>query len=138
MLSLARHVGRSSLSLRAAARRPAGLNVLFTGMGPNRLALRTLISEFCFLQESCNKGLFNEGVYGAPLFLSLPTAVKKYTEDHEAVAFDDSTGTGVISITDYAQESLGDVVFVELPALETKVTKGGQQSPRSPGTSPDI
>ena len=47
--------------------------------------------------------------------------------------FDDSTGVGVISITDYAQKSLGDVVFVELPALKTNVTKGGQGFPRYPG-----
>lgn len=60
-------------------------------------------------------------------------SAKKYTEDHETVVFDDSTGVGVVSITDYAQKSLGDVVFVELPALETKVAKGGQEFPRSPG-----
>lgn len=57
-------------------------------------------------------------------------AAKKYTEDHEAIVFDDSTGLGTVSITDYAQGSLGDVVFVELPALETEVTKGGQELPR--------
>jgi glycine cleavage system H protein len=57
---------------------------------------------------------------------------KKYTEDHEAVVFDDSTGVGIVSITDYAQSSLGDVVFVELPTLETEVTKGGQELPRFP------
>lgn len=45
--------------------------------------------------------------------------------------FDDSTGIGTVSITDYAQSSLGDVVFVELPAVKTKVTKGGQQLPLS-------
>ena len=56
---------------------------------------------------------------------------KKYTEDHEAVVFDDSTGIGTVSITDYAQSSLGDVVFVELPAVKTKVTRGGQQLPLS-------
>jgi glycine cleavage system H protein len=47
--------------------------------------------------------------------------------------FDDSTGVGVVSITDYAQKSLGDVVFVELPALKTQVTKGGQEFPPSSG-----
>ena len=39
---------------------------------------------------------------------------KKYTSDHEAVIFDDSTNIGTVTITNYAQESLGDVVFVEL------------------------
>lgn len=61
--------------------------------------------------------------------LSHSTTAKKYTEDHEAVVFDDSTGVGIVSITDYAQSSLGDVVFVELPTLETEVTKGGQEPP---------
>ncbi|KAF9242871.1 glycine cleavage H-protein-domain-containing protein [Melanogaster broomeanus] len=49
---------------------------------------------------------------------------KRYTEDHEAVSFDDSTGVGVVSITDHAQESLGDVVFVDLPSVGTKINKG--------------
>jgi len=64
--------------------------------------------------------------------LSRAIVAKKYTEDHEAVVFDDSTGLGTVSITDYAQSSLGDVVFVELPTLETEVTKGGQELPRFP------
>ncbi|KAJ3480879.1 hypothetical protein NLI96_g8045 [Meripilus lineatus] len=42
---------------------------------------------------------------------------KRYTEDHEAVVYDDATNVGVVSITDYAQSSLGDVVFVELPVV---------------------
>lgn len=39
--------------------------------------------------------------------------------------FDDATGLGTVTITDYAQSSLGDVVFVELPSLGTEVTQGG-------------
>ncbi|PCH33796.1 glycine dehydrogenase [Wolfiporia cocos MD-104 SS10] len=50
----------------------------------------------------------------------------RFTEDHEAVVFDDSTMTGTVYITNYAQSSLGDVVFVELPAEGNKVTKGDQ------------
>lgn len=46
---------------------------------------------------------------------------KKYTAEHECVAFDDANGVGVISITDHAQSSLGDVVFVELPQVGTEV-----------------
>jgi glycine cleavage system H protein len=53
-------------------------------------------------------------------------AAKRYTKDHEAVVFDDSTGVGLVSITDYAQASLGDVVFVELPNIGTKVLQGGK------------
>ncbi|MEK7250390.1 MAG: glycine cleavage system protein GcvH [Bacteroidota bacterium] len=39
----------------------------------------------------------------------------KYTKDHEWINVDGDTGT--IGITDYAQGELGDVVFVELPAV---------------------
>jgi len=51
---------------------------------------------------------------------------KRYTIEHEAVAFDHSTGIGIVSITNHAQSSLGDVVFVELPTLGTKVNRGDQ------------
>ena len=54
------------------------------------------------------------------------STAKRYTVEHEAVSFDDATGTGVIYITDYAQSSLGDVVFVELPTVGTEVAKGGE------------
>ena len=47
----------------------------------------------------------------------------KYTEDHEWVRIDGDTGT--VGITDYAQEQLGDVVFVELPDVGRAVEKGG-------------
>lgn len=53
-------------------------------------------------------------------------SVKRYTADHEAVVFDDTTGIGTISITDHAQSSLGDVVFVELPTVGTVVEQGGE------------
>ena len=46
----------------------------------------------------------------------------KYTNDHEWVRLDG--GVGAVGITDYAQKQLGDVVFVELPAVGTKVTQG--------------
>ncbi|KAI0788575.1 glycine cleavage H-protein-domain-containing protein [Abortiporus biennis] len=51
---------------------------------------------------------------------------KRYTEEHEAVVYDDATGLGTVSITDYAQSSLGDVVFVELPVIGTEVKQGDQ------------
>ena len=50
---------------------------------------------------------------------------KKYTTDHEAVIFDDETNVGTVTITDYAQTSLGDVVFVELPQEGSEVEQGG-------------
>jgi glycine cleavage system H protein len=46
-----------------------------------------------------------------------------YTKDHEWIDVSDSTAT--VGITDYAQGQLGDVVFVEVPAAGTALTKGG-------------
>jgi glycine cleavage system H protein len=46
----------------------------------------------------------------------------KYTKDHEWVRL--SGDTAEVGITDYAQQQLGDVVFVELPAVGTAVTAG--------------
>jgi glycine cleavage system H protein len=46
----------------------------------------------------------------------------KYTNDHEWIRVEGDTGW--VGITDYAQGELGDVVFVELPAVGTKVTQG--------------
>jgi glycine cleavage system H protein len=46
-----------------------------------------------------------------------------YTKQHEWVRV--AEGTGVIGITDYAQEQLGDVVYVDLPRVGT-VLEGGK------------
>jgi glycine cleavage system H protein len=46
----------------------------------------------------------------------------RYSQDHEWVKLDGDTVT--IGITHYAQEQLGDVVFVELPEVGKKVEKG--------------
>ena len=46
----------------------------------------------------------------------------KYTREHEWVKLDGKTAT--VGITNYAQEQLGDIVFVELPKPGTEVTKG--------------
>src|SRR6476620_3089365 len=48
---------------------------------------------------------------------------KRYTKEHEWISVDGDIAT--IGITDHAQEQLGDVVFVELPAVGKAVTKGG-------------
>ena len=47
----------------------------------------------------------------------------KYSEEHEWIRVEGDTGT--IGITQYAQEQLGDVVFVDVPAAGRKVAKGG-------------
>ena len=46
----------------------------------------------------------------------------KYTRDHEWIRVD--ADTAVIGITDYAQTQLGDVVYVELPAIGRRFEKG--------------
>ena len=46
----------------------------------------------------------------------------RYTKEHEWIKVSGDTGT--IGITDYAQHELGDVVYVELPAVGTKITAG--------------
>jgi glycine cleavage system H protein len=46
----------------------------------------------------------------------------KYSEEHEWVRVE-SDGVAVIGITDFAAESLGDVVFVELPAVGSGLTQ---------------
>ena len=49
-------------------------------------------------------------------------AETKYTEEHEWIRVEGDVGT--IGITQYAQEQLGDVVFVDVPAAGRKVAKG--------------
>jgi glycine cleavage system H protein len=46
----------------------------------------------------------------------------RFTEDHEYIRVDGDVGT--IGITDYAQEQLGDVVFVEMPQVGKTVARG--------------
>jgi glycine cleavage system H protein len=46
----------------------------------------------------------------------------KYTKDHEWVR--DEGGTVRVGVTDYAQDALGDIVFVTLPETGTHVTAG--------------
>ena len=53
--------------------------------------------------------------------MSYPTDLK-YTKDHEWIRI--SGDTAEIGITDYAQQQLGDVVYVELPEVGRKLTAG--------------
>ena len=49
---------------------------------------------------------------------------RRYTEAHEWVSIDGDSGA--IGISDYAQEQLGDVVYVELPEAGAKFAEGDQ------------
>jgi glycine cleavage system H protein len=46
----------------------------------------------------------------------------KYTEEHEWIALDGDVAT--VGITDYAADKLGDVVFVDLPGVDSGVSAG--------------
>jgi glycine cleavage system H protein len=46
-----------------------------------------------------------------------------FTDEHEWIDVEDDTAT--VGITDYAQEQLGDIVFVELPEVGAGLDKGG-------------
>ena len=48
----------------------------------------------------------------------------RYTRDHEWIRLEGDTG--IVGISDYAQEQLGDIVFVELPAIGKKLAKGDE------------
>ncbi len=50
--------------------------------------------------------------------MSYPTD-RRYTKEHEWI-----TSDGTIGITHYAQESLGDIVFVDLPKVGAEITAG--------------
>lgn len=49
---------------------------------------------------------------------------KRYTQDHEWISLEGDTAT--VGISNYAQEQLGDIVFVELPAVGTKKAQGDE------------
>lgn len=58
---------------------------------------------------------------------SVSNAIKTlYTAEHEWLKYNDETNEGVLGITDHAQNSLGDVVYLELPAVKLEVSKGDQ------------
>ena len=46
-----------------------------------------------------------------------------FTDEHEWIDVEGESAT--VGITDYAQEQLGDIVFVELPDVGTMLDKGG-------------
>ena len=50
-------------------------------------------------------------------------AIVRYTKEHEWIRVEE--GVGVVGITEYAQEQLGDIVYVELPKVGAGMAKGG-------------
>ena len=52
---------------------------------------------------------------------------RKYSKEHEWIKLDDAaSGRATVGITDFAQDQLGDIVFVDLPKLGTHVTLMGK------------
>jgi glycine cleavage system H protein len=47
---------------------------------------------------------------------------RKFTKTHEWVKLEGKTAT--VGLTDYAQDSLGDITFIELPPVGKKIAKG--------------
>lgn len=47
----------------------------------------------------------------------------KFTEEHEWILME-SEEVGIVGISDYAQEQLGDIVFIELPEMGKKINQG--------------
>jgi glycine cleavage system H protein len=47
---------------------------------------------------------------------------RKYTQDHEWILVED--GVGIVGVTDFAANELGDVVFVELPEVGAEFSQG--------------
>ncbi len=48
-----------------------------------------------------------------------------FTEEHEWIRVEDD-GSAEVGLTDYAQDQLGELVFVELPEVGTRLEKGAE------------
>jgi len=55
--------------------------------------------------------------------MNLPDDLR-YTEEHEWARYDEASGVATIGVTDFAQSELGDIVFLELPAVGDEVQAG--------------
>lgn len=55
--------------------------------------------------------------------MKIPTELR-YTPEHEWIRAEGDIGT--VGITDYAQDQLGDIVYLDLPAAGTSLEKGGK------------
>jgi glycine cleavage system H protein len=67
------------------------------------------------------RGLRGRGKKGGGATMAYPDTLK-YTKDHEWIEL--SGDNGKVGITDYAQQQLGDVVYVELPEVGAKLKQG--------------
>ena len=78
------------------------------------------------MNMTCLRRLFSRSIHAHPTITKSHNAFRFastwYTPQHEYVRVDGSQAT--IGITDFAQNQLGDVVYVELPTVGTALEKG--------------
>jgi len=88
-----------------------------------KVALRfAKVSGFVFMRGVARTGAGHSTIEREnPQDMSYP-ANYKYTKEHEWISVDGTKGT--IGITDYAQNSLGDIVFVDLPKVGDSIEAG--------------
>ena len=48
----------------------------------------------------------------------------KYTQDHEWVKIDEAANTAIVGITEFAQQELGDIVYIEIETEGEEIEKG--------------
>jgi glycine cleavage system H protein len=48
----------------------------------------------------------------------------KYTQDHEWVQISEDGKTALVGITDFAQQELGDIVYIEIETLDQEIAQG--------------
>ncbi|KAG8715489.1 hypothetical protein FRC11_003795 [Ceratobasidium sp. 423] len=84
-----------------------------------------MFRSLCFSSARVATPLVRPRALPRSALLARTIVTKRYTKEHEWISYDSETKLGTISITDYAQKQLGDVVFVELPQPGTKVEAGG-------------
>ena len=100
--------------LRGARRRCTGDGAFISWCAASRWPRASLPCRSRRIATSGRKSLREEG----------KTMTTHYTKDHEYIRVEGDTGT--VGITDYAQQQLGDVVYVELPSVGKAVEKGGE------------
>lgn len=115
---------RSTRALSSAFARPA------SRLAAQTVATRSSAALVARSSSAVSTAQPGRRVVPAALFFSTSSALRKeatrFTAEHEWVKFDDASNIGTMGITDYAQKSLGDVVYVELPSEGSEVKQGGE------------
>jgi glycine cleavage system H protein len=92
--------------------------MMYCGRILHRSFLRTQVT-FCRSRERARLLSFPSRRF----YANVPSDLK-YTTTHEWIRLEKGNTVGIIGITDHAQSSLGDIVFVELPSVGTSVKQG--------------